>query len=306
MFKKIRKTITNKLGKKSKEKIFQMIVAAGLLILLVLGAFGQMGWFPNTNVETGKRTGWFGTEVAKTSESSNWNPFAETKSPQAAPQLSKEYIYAGSRLLAIEEAGGSTGSGGNWTPSLIENGSFESFNASTGDPDSWIIVESSGATPPALVSSTDHSSDGTYSLKIGGGATYSAAGVKAIPIDSNKTYTVTAKVRTTATNTGGFYLRMNESNVGLGGKEYVGYVANSERVNRTSLKDLSGTYNGASGTFSNFALTSLDTGNWVTIVAEYVPTAGVQFASLSIYDWGGNAPLYVDSVVVSEGSTGSE
>ena len=106
MFKKIRKTITNKLGKKSKEKIFQMIVAAGLLILLVLGAFGQMGWLPNTNVETGKRTGWFGTEIAKTSESSNWNPFAETKSPQAAPQLSKEYIYAGSRLLAIEEAGG--------------------------------------------------------------------------------------------------------------------------------------------------------------------------------------------------------
>ena len=106
MFKKIRKTITNKLGKKSKEKIFQMIVAAGLLILLVLGAFGQMGWLPNTNVETGKRTGWFGTEIAKTSESSNWNPFAETKFPQAAPQLSKEYIYAGSRLLAIEEAGG--------------------------------------------------------------------------------------------------------------------------------------------------------------------------------------------------------
>ena len=106
MFKKIKRTITNKLGKKSKEKIFQMIVAAGLLILLVLGAFGQMGWLPNTNVETGKRTGWFGTEIVKTSESSNWNPFAETKSPQAAPQLSKEYIYAGSRLLAIEEAGG--------------------------------------------------------------------------------------------------------------------------------------------------------------------------------------------------------
>ena len=114
MFKKIRKTITNKLGKKSKEKIFQMIVAAGLLILLVLGAFGQMGWLPNTNVETGKRTGWFGTEIAKTSESSNWNPFAETKSPQAAPQLSKEYIYAGSRLLAIEEAGG----GATPTPTL--------------------------------------------------------------------------------------------------------------------------------------------------------------------------------------------
>ncbi|MBK8150259.1 MAG: hypothetical protein IPK58_19195 [Acidobacteria bacterium] len=33
------------------------------------------------------------------------NPFLPTPSPTPTPQLSKEYIYAGSRLLAVEDKG---------------------------------------------------------------------------------------------------------------------------------------------------------------------------------------------------------
>ena len=105
MLKKLKRKAMQLKGRKN---ISQIFVATGLLILLGLGAFGQMGWLPNTDPKTGKRTGWFGTEIAKNSESSNWNPFAETKR-QTNLQLSKEYIYAGSRLLAIEEAGGGSG-----------------------------------------------------------------------------------------------------------------------------------------------------------------------------------------------------
>ncbi len=40
--------------------------------------------------------------------SSSWldtvNPFASAPAPDPTPQLSKEYIYAGSRLLAVEDA----------------------------------------------------------------------------------------------------------------------------------------------------------------------------------------------------------
>jgi hypothetical protein len=36
---------------------------------------------------------------------SSINPFIPAASPNPTPQLSKEYIYAGSRLLAVEDAG---------------------------------------------------------------------------------------------------------------------------------------------------------------------------------------------------------
>ena len=93
-----------RLGKDWRTKLIRVSGTLGIFLLLGLGIFGQMGWLPTTNPETGTRTGWFGTKIAKASESSNWNPFAETE-PQTNLQLSKEYIYAGSRLLAIEEAG---------------------------------------------------------------------------------------------------------------------------------------------------------------------------------------------------------
>ena len=132
--------------------------------------------------------------------------------------------------------------------SLIENGSFESFDVSTNGPDNWEIVDGDG---PALVALTDHAwtygVGGTRSLKIGGGSENSSGGAKAIAVDDGKTYTITARVRTTATDTGGFYLRMNESNTDLGGKEYVGETANSYRAARSSFKDVNGIYDGSEG-----------------------------------------------------------
>jgi len=98
-----------RLGKDWRTKLIRVSGTLGIFLLLGLGIFGQMGWLPTTNPETGARTGWFGAKISKTSESSNWNPFAESE-PQTNLQLSKEYIYAGSRLLAIEEAGGGSGS----------------------------------------------------------------------------------------------------------------------------------------------------------------------------------------------------
>lgn len=76
--------------------------ASALVALIGIGVFASNGWFPSTDPVSGKRTGWFGQPVAKNAPSS-WNPLAM---PTAAPtpQLSKEYIYAGSRLLAVEDA----------------------------------------------------------------------------------------------------------------------------------------------------------------------------------------------------------
>ncbi len=86
-------------------------IGAGLLVLFAgLGIMAANGWFPNTDAMTGKKTGWFGTELAKNA-SSSWNPFAAPL-PTGTPQLSKEYIYAGSRLLAVEDAN----AGGTPTP----------------------------------------------------------------------------------------------------------------------------------------------------------------------------------------------
>lgn len=60
------------------------------------------GWLPRTDPLSGKKTGWFGKELPNNAASS-WNPFSAPM-PPSTPQLSKEYIYAGSRLLAVEDA----------------------------------------------------------------------------------------------------------------------------------------------------------------------------------------------------------
>ncbi len=80
-------------------------VAGGVIVfvlLLGLGVMAKNGWLPRTDSLSGKKTGWFGNELA-TNASSSWNPLAPPL-PSATPQLSKEYIYAGSRLLAVEDA----------------------------------------------------------------------------------------------------------------------------------------------------------------------------------------------------------
>ncbi len=78
------------------------IGAVFLMLMLGLGVMASNGWLPNTDGLSGKKTGWFGKELAKNAASS-WNPLAAPP-PSATPQLSKEYVYAGSRLLAVEDA----------------------------------------------------------------------------------------------------------------------------------------------------------------------------------------------------------
>lgn len=69
--------------------------------LIGIGVMAANGWLPRTDSMAGEKTGWFGKKLPKNA-GSTWNPFA-APSPTATPQLSKEYIYAGSRLLAVED-----------------------------------------------------------------------------------------------------------------------------------------------------------------------------------------------------------
>lgn len=85
-----------------KRKRFMIVALVCLFALLIgFGVFAQNGWLPHTDPMTGKKTGWFGKELPKNAANS-WNPFAAPL-PTATPQLSKEYIHAGSRTLAVED-----------------------------------------------------------------------------------------------------------------------------------------------------------------------------------------------------------
>lgn len=108
----------------NRSKVMQTIASVGLITLLGMGIFAQFGWLPNTDTSTGKRNGWFGIVIEKNSPSSNWNPFPAA-APVVPPALSKEYIYAGDRMLAIEDYAQPTptitptptpGGGGGGTP----------------------------------------------------------------------------------------------------------------------------------------------------------------------------------------------
>ena len=78
------------------------IGAVSIILFVGIGIMARNGWFPATDALSGKRTGWFGREVPKNSGSA-WNPLAAML-PTPTPQLSKEYIYAGSRMLAVVDA----------------------------------------------------------------------------------------------------------------------------------------------------------------------------------------------------------
>jgi hypothetical protein len=77
------------------------IGAVAFCLLIGLGVFASNGWLPDTDGLTGQRTGWFGAALPKNAPSS-WNPFA-VPPPPPTPSLSKEMVYAGSRLLTVED-----------------------------------------------------------------------------------------------------------------------------------------------------------------------------------------------------------
>lgn len=85
----------------SRKRLLYGLGASVLVILVTAGIFASNGWFPSTDSLSGKRKGWFGAELPKNAPSS-WNPIA-MPSATPTPQLSKEYLYAGSRLLAVED-----------------------------------------------------------------------------------------------------------------------------------------------------------------------------------------------------------
>lgn len=92
-----------------KKPVLYSVAGILLLTLLALGVMGKQGWLPATDALSGKKTGWFGTELPQNAASSR-NPLAAPAAaavaplPSGTPQLSKEYIYAGSRMLAVEDA----------------------------------------------------------------------------------------------------------------------------------------------------------------------------------------------------------
>jgi hypothetical protein len=103
------------------------------ILLFGIGVFAKKGWLPHTDILTGKKTGWFGHELSKNA-TSTWNPFATVfSSPTPTPQLSKEYIYAGSKLLAVADANANAAAPADlaiWRPST---GAWSIF---TGDSES--------------------------------------------------------------------------------------------------------------------------------------------------------------------------
>jgi hypothetical protein len=88
------------------EKRKKLFVGAGVFALIVLigiGVLAKNNMLPHTDSFSGKKTGWFGKELPKNA-SSSWNPYAAPL-PTPTPQLSREYVYAGSRLLNIIDSG---------------------------------------------------------------------------------------------------------------------------------------------------------------------------------------------------------
>lgn len=85
-----------------RRKLLAGFAALVCVALITIGVFAKNNWFPSTDNLTGARIGWFGARLPANA-SSSWNPFAPPL-PTPTPQLAKEYIYAGSRLLAVEDA----------------------------------------------------------------------------------------------------------------------------------------------------------------------------------------------------------
>ena len=94
----------DKNGKRKKLLVFLFVLV--VCILIATGVFAANDWFPKTDSFSGEKTGWFGRKLPK-NVSSVWNPIAAPL-PDPTPKLSKEYIHAGSRLLAVEDANANT------------------------------------------------------------------------------------------------------------------------------------------------------------------------------------------------------
>lgn len=94
----------------------QKLMAFGVIALLAIGALGAMNEF------SGNKQGGIISNIAETvglKEKTKRNETASLNPPTGTPQLSKEYIYAGSRMLATEDYGIAPA---NPTPTPLEGG----------------------------------------------------------------------------------------------------------------------------------------------------------------------------------------
>jgi hypothetical protein len=105
------------------------------VLLLAIGVFAKNGWLPHTDSLTGKKTAWYGKQISK-NDTGSWNPFAPPPPPPTL-QLNKEYIYAGSRLLAVADANANT------VPTM----DLGVWRPSTGE---WILFDGQSAEPPPV------------------------------------------------------------------------------------------------------------------------------------------------------------
>ena len=123
-----------------KRKLLYYAGALALTILVTAGIFAKNGWFPTTDPLSGKRTGWFGKPLAKNAPNS-WNPIAPDPTPTPVA-LSKEYIYAGQRLLSVVDANAQEvppsdlaiwrpSSGEWWVLNGAADGNYSTYSAGT-------------------------------------------------------------------------------------------------------------------------------------------------------------------------------
>jgi RHS repeat-associated protein len=93
-----------------RRKLIIGVSAFAMIFLIGLGIMARNGWLPRTDAVSGKKTGWFGSESSPTYEGGvaasrgRGGSLDPANPPTATPQLSKEFLYAGSRLLVVEDA----------------------------------------------------------------------------------------------------------------------------------------------------------------------------------------------------------
>lgn len=95
-------SLSDRFSASGRNRRYAYPVIALLLVVVSIGVFARNSWFPRTDSLTGDKYGWFGAKLAKNA-GSTWNPLAGPL-PTPTPQLSKEYVYAGSRMLAVVDA----------------------------------------------------------------------------------------------------------------------------------------------------------------------------------------------------------
>lgn len=69
----------------SRKRLLAGFCVCAVVVLITVGIFASNGWFPRTDPMSGKKTGWFGSELPK-GTTSVWNPFAAPP-PTPTPQL---------------------------------------------------------------------------------------------------------------------------------------------------------------------------------------------------------------------------